>query len=177
MSSENLQMVCFSYVHSLISYVKFFGAIQLTVIPFLNYKRKVTIIIMDAGIRDSCRDVQRVKSSSIYSQYILSLLLFVVENKDQSGRYQKAVLEDISSNWELNKYGVPQGSTFGPLLFLLYTNENFKTTNPSHNIDQRQLENVKCFRYLGSMLTDDGKCTCEIKSRIDIAKAAFNNKK
>jgi hypothetical protein len=44
-------------------------------------------------------------------------------------------------------------------------------------IDRRQLENVKCFRYLGSMLTDDGRCTCEIKSRIAMAKAAFNNKK
>jgi hypothetical protein len=44
-------------------------------------------------------------------------------------------------------------------------------------IDQNQLENVKCFRYLGSLLTDDGRCTCEIKSRIAMAKAAFNKKK
>jgi hypothetical protein len=44
-------------------------------------------------------------------------------------------------------------------------------------IDQKQLENVKCFRYLGSLLTDDGRCTCEIKSRIVMAKAAFNKKK
>ena len=44
-------------------------------------------------------------------------------------------------------------------------------------IDQKQLENVKCFKYLGSMLTDGGRCTCEIKSRIAIAKAAFNKKK
>jgi hypothetical protein len=44
-------------------------------------------------------------------------------------------------------------------------------------IDQRQLENVKCFRYLGSMLKDDVRCTCEIKSRIAMAKAAFNKKK
>ena len=44
-------------------------------------------------------------------------------------------------------------------------------------IDQKQLENVKCFKYLGSMLTDDGRCTCEIKSRIAMAKAAFNKKK
>jgi hypothetical protein len=36
--------------------------------------------------------------------------------------------------------------------------------------------NVKCFRYLGSMLTDDGRCTCEIKSRLAMAKAAFNKK-
>jgi hypothetical protein len=27
------------------------------------------------------------------------------------------------------------------------------------------------------MLTNDGKCTCEIKSRIAIAKAAFNKKR
>ena len=44
-------------------------------------------------------------------------------------------------------------------------------------IDQKQLENLKCFKYLGSMLTDDGRCTCEIKSRISMAKAAFNKKK
>jgi hypothetical protein len=36
---------------------------------------------------------------------------------------------------------------------------------------------VKCFKYLGSILTEDGRCTCEIKSRIAMAKAAFNKKK
>ena len=44
-------------------------------------------------------------------------------------------------------------------------------------IGQKQLENVKRFKYLGSMLTDDGRCTCEIKSRIAMAKTAFNKKK
>ena len=44
-------------------------------------------------------------------------------------------------------------------------------------IDQKQLENVECFKYLGSMLTNDGRCTCETKSRIAMAKAAFNKKK
>jgi hypothetical protein len=44
-------------------------------------------------------------------------------------------------------------------------------------IDQKQLENVECFRYLGSMLTSDERCTCEIKSRIAMAKAAFNKKR
>ena len=36
---------------------------------------------------------------------------------------------------------------------------------------------MKYFKYLGSMLTDDGRCTCEVKSRIGMAKAAFNKKK
>jgi hypothetical protein len=44
-------------------------------------------------------------------------------------------------------------------------------------VDQKQLENAKCFKYLGSMLTEDGRCTCEIKSRIAMAKAAFNKKR
>ena len=44
-------------------------------------------------------------------------------------------------------------------------------------IDQKQLENVECFKYLCSILTNDGRCTCDIKSRIAMAKAAFNKKK
>ena len=44
-------------------------------------------------------------------------------------------------------------------------------------IDQKQLENVECSKYFGSMLTNGGRCTCEIKSRIAMAKAAFHKKK
>jgi hypothetical protein len=44
-------------------------------------------------------------------------------------------------------------------------------------IDQKQLKNVEYFSYLGSMITNDARCTREIKSRISMAKAAFNKKK
>jgi hypothetical protein len=44
-------------------------------------------------------------------------------------------------------------------------------------IDQKQLENVETFKYLGSILTNDGRCICEIKCRIAMAKAAFNKKR
>jgi len=44
-------------------------------------------------------------------------------------------------------------------------------------IDQKQLENVESFKYLGNILTNDGRCTCEIKCRIVMAKAAFNKKR
>ena len=53
-------------------------------------------------------------------------------------------------------------------------NENFKTVTTM--IDQKQLENVECFKYLGRVLTNDRRCTCEIKSRIAMANAAFNKK-
>ena len=44
-------------------------------------------------------------------------------------------------------------------------------------IDQKQLENVESFKYLGSILTNDRRYTCEIKCRIAMAKAAFDKKK
>jgi hypothetical protein len=44
-------------------------------------------------------------------------------------------------------------------------------------IHQKQLEKVEYFKYLGSMMTNDAKCTREIKSMIAMAKEAFNKKK
>jgi len=44
-------------------------------------------------------------------------------------------------------------------------------------IDQKQLENVEYFKYLCSILTNDGRGTCEIKCRIAMTKAAFNKKR
>jgi hypothetical protein len=44
-------------------------------------------------------------------------------------------------------------------------------------INQKQLENMESFKYLGSMLKVEGRCTCETKSSIAMAKAAFNKKR
>jgi hypothetical protein len=44
-------------------------------------------------------------------------------------------------------------------------------------IDQKQQENEEFSNYLGSIITNDARCTCEIKSRIAITKAAFSKKK
>ena len=44
-------------------------------------------------------------------------------------------------------------------------------------IDQKQLYNLESFKYLGSILKNDGKCTCEIKCRTAMANAAFNKKR
>jgi len=42
-------------------------------------------------------------------------------------------------------------------------------------IDQKQLENVEYFSYLGSVMINNGRYTCEIKSRITMEKTLFNN--
>jgi hypothetical protein len=44
-------------------------------------------------------------------------------------------------------------------------------------IYQKQLENVEYFKYLGGLITDDARCTLEIKAKIVLAKLAFNKKK
>ena len=44
-------------------------------------------------------------------------------------------------------------------------------------LDQKQLENVESFKYLGNILANDGRCTCEIKCRIAMTKAALNKKR
>jgi hypothetical protein len=43
-------------------------------------------------------------------------------------------------------------------------------------IDQKQLESEEYLNYLGRMITNNARCKREIKSRIAMAKAAFNKK-
>jgi len=43
-------------------------------------------------------------------------------------------------------------------------------------IHKKQLDNVEYFNYLGSMITNNEKCTREVKHRVAVAKAAFNKK-
>jgi hypothetical protein len=39
------------------------------------------------------------------------------------------------------------------------------------------VENVEHFTCLGSIITNDARCTCKIELRLVMAKAAFNKKK
>ena len=44
------------------------------------------------------------------------------------------------------------------------------------NTDKQQPENVKYFKYFGSVITNDVRCTREIKSRTVMEKSAFKSK-
>ena len=40
-------------------------------------------------------------------------------------------------------------------------------------VNGQVLEQVKKFKYLGQWITDDGRCECEIRNRIEIARSIF----
>jgi len=42
---------------------------------------------------------------------------------------------------------------------------------------KKKMKNVNYSNYLGSTITNDARCTCEIKSKIAITKGAFNKEK
>ena len=44
-------------------------------------------------------------------------------------------------------------------------------------IDDKKVEAVSKFKYLGSWITTDGRCEVDIKVRIPMAKEAFNKRK
>jgi len=67
--------------------------------------------------------------------------------------------------WNGNECGKKQG------------NENLKETISNTGYERSKTNGyVEYFKYLDSVI-NYGRCTCEIKSRTAMAKAAFNNKK
>jgi hypothetical protein len=59
----------------------------------------------------------------------------------------------------------------------IYIYITYITHIPQIMIDQKQTKNVQYLNYLGSMITNDARCTREMKSRIATEKASFNKMK
>jgi hypothetical protein len=74
-------MVYFSTVHSIISYgIIFWGISSYSKIIFKIQKRIIRIIT-NSGNQDSCQDLfKKLNIISLQSQYIFSLLIFIVKN-------------------------------------------------------------------------------------------------
>jgi hypothetical protein len=84
MSTEVLRSTYFSYVHSAISYgIIFWGNSSYSREVFIIQKRIVRII-MNANKKASCRQLFRdLNILPVQSQYVLSILIFIAQNRDQ----------------------------------------------------------------------------------------------
>jgi hypothetical protein len=82
MSQDALKSVHYSYFHSLITYrLIFWGNSSCSSIFWLQ--EKAVRIITGSRPRDSCRELfKHLKILLLQSQYILFLLLFIVDNKN-----------------------------------------------------------------------------------------------
>ena len=82
MSEDILKIIYYSYVHSIICGIIFWGISPHSTDNFKVQKRIIRIRTK-SRIRDSCRQLfQRLEFLPLQSQYIFSVLLFVVKNKD-----------------------------------------------------------------------------------------------
>ena len=83
LSLDSLKMVHYSYFHSVMTYgLTFWGNSHHSNIIFRLQKRIIRIIVGIRG-RDSCREhFKNLKILPLQSQFILSLLLFVIDNGD-----------------------------------------------------------------------------------------------
>ena len=83
LSFESLKMVYFSTVHSIISYGIIFWGISTYSKIIFKIQKRIIRIIPDSGNKDSCRDLfKNLHILPLLFQYIFSLLMFVVKNKN-----------------------------------------------------------------------------------------------
>jgi len=82
MSPETLRIVCFAYIHSIMSYGIILGGIQTYSDKIFKIQKRVIRIITSSRMRDSYMELfKKLELLTLYSQYIFSVSIFVVKNK------------------------------------------------------------------------------------------------
>jgi hypothetical protein len=78
------QMVYYAYFHSIVNYGLIFWGNSSHSVKIFKIQKNIIRILTGCRGRDSCRDLfKKLKILPLQSQYILSLLLFVVDNKNK----------------------------------------------------------------------------------------------
>ena len=76
-------MICYSFIHSIITYGIIFWGNSPHSIDIFKIQKRIIRIMTKSRSRDSCGQLfRRLEILPLQSQYIFSLLLFVVKNKD-----------------------------------------------------------------------------------------------
>jgi len=83
-TTKTLKMIYFSYFHFIITYGLIFWGNSSDSIKIFRLQKKIIRILMGCRSRDSCRKLfLDLEILTLHSQYILSLLLFMIRNKNQ----------------------------------------------------------------------------------------------
>jgi hypothetical protein len=79
---STLRTIYYAYIHSILSYGIIFCGRSLNVSRLFILQKRIVRITPNTGIRESCREVfKNMEIMTLYSQYIFSLILFAVKNK------------------------------------------------------------------------------------------------
>jgi len=82
-SQQMLKMIYYSYFHSRVSYGIMFWDHSASSVRFFRLKKRIIRIMIGCRSSDSCRKLFiKLKILPLPSLYILSLLLFVIKNKE-----------------------------------------------------------------------------------------------
>jgi hypothetical protein len=116
MSQKTLKMVYYAYFHSVMNYGLIFWGNSSHSAQIFKIQKNMIRIITGCRSRDSCRDLlKNRKILPLRSQYILSFLLFVVNNKNKFklnsdvhniNTIQKYNFHQPSSNLSLHQKGL-----------------------------------------------------------------------
>jgi hypothetical protein len=79
---STLRTIYYAYIHSILSYNIIFWGRSSNVSKMFILQKRIVRIITNTGVRESCREAfKKMEIMRLYSQYILSLILFAVKNK------------------------------------------------------------------------------------------------
>ena len=83
-AANTLKVIHYSYFHSIMTYGLIFWGNSSDSIKTFRLQKKIITIMMGCRSRDSCRKLfPNLEILPLPSQYILSLLLFMIRNKNQ----------------------------------------------------------------------------------------------
>jgi len=79
---ETLKTIYFAHIHNIMSYGIIFWGNSSSATKIFLLQKKIIRIITNARLRDSCRETfNNMQIMMLYSQYIYSIILFIVNNK------------------------------------------------------------------------------------------------